>query len=93
MTVINPGVYEVSFSVTGALPSQFGVAVNGVVAPGGLYGTASISQNTGRVILSLAAGDIISLVSFGNALIIPLLTSVGGIGINANAALMINKLA
>jgi len=48
ITVDSGGIYSVFFSLSGTEPSQFGLFVNGVVAPGSIYGSgAGTQQNNG----------------------------------------------
>ena len=45
--IINAGIYEVTFSVLGTEPNQFGLFLNGAVVPGTIYGSgAGTQQNT-----------------------------------------------
>jgi Collagen triple helix repeat (20 copies) len=55
------GEYEVTFSLSALEPNQFGVCRNGLLVPGTIFGSSSGDQSTGTVILSAAAGDVLSL--------------------------------
>ncbi|MDQ1448824.1 MAG: hypothetical protein QOC79_1795, partial [Actinomycetota bacterium] len=87
------GVYLFDFSVSGNEPSQFGLMVNGVAAGGGIYGTgAGTQQNNGQVVVSLLAGDIVTLRNRSSAAAVTLQTLAGGTQINVNASVVIQQL-
>jgi hypothetical protein len=95
ITVTSAGTYAVLFSVSATEPNQFALWVNGVYAAGTRYGSgAGTQQNTGLSILTLAAGDVLTLVndaaSGGNVSLAP---TVGGTGVNVNASVLIIRLA
>jgi len=93
ITVDSGGIYSVFFSLSGTEPSQFGLFVNGVVAPGSIYGSgAGTQQNNGQIVLSLNAGDTLSLVNFSSAAAVGLASVIGGTQANVNASVSIFKI-
>ena len=62
ITVLNEGVYKVTFSVSGTEPNQFALFLNGVMVVGTDYGSgAGTQQNSGQAILAIGAGDILTV--------------------------------
>ena len=90
----NSFAYAILFSVSGVEPNQFAIAVNG--APNGsiIYGSgAGTQQNTGHTILTLGAGDVITLINHTSAAGVTLQTLAGGTATNVNASVFIQRLA
>jgi hypothetical protein len=95
ITVLNEGVYKVTFSVSGAEPNQFGLFINGVVVAESVYGSgAGTQQNTGQAILSIGANDVITLVNHTSAAAVTLAASppIGGTAPTVNASILFQKL-
>jgi hypothetical protein len=91
--VVTTGHYRIDFSASGTQVSQFAVFVNGVVAAGGDYGSgAGTQQNNGSLILSLTAGDSITLRNHTSAAAVGLATAIGGSQANVNASMLIEQL-
>nr|WP_306664912.1 collagen-like protein [Bacillus pumilus] len=91
--VTNPGNYEVTFSVSGVESNQFTLFVNGGPVTNTVYGSgAGTQQNNGQAILSLAAGDTLTLVNHTSAAAVTLQTLAGGTQTNVNASIIIKKL-
>jgi len=87
------GTYLVSFSTSGVEPSQFALFDNGVVVPGTTYGSgAGTQQNNGQMIVTLSAGDTLSIVNDASAAAVTLQTLAGGTATNVNASVVIEKL-
>ncbi|NTW33435.1 MAG: hypothetical protein HGB12_12575 [Bacteroidetes bacterium] len=87
------GDYEIRFNVTGVEPNQFGLFQNGAPIDGAIYGSgAGTQQNSGMVIITAAAGDVITLINHSSAMAATLQTLAGGTQINANASILIKKL-
>ena len=87
------GTYGIGFSVSGAEPNQFAIFVNGAASPMGVYGSgAGTQQNTGHGILTLAAGDAVTLRNHSSAAAVTLQTLAGGTQANVNASILIQKL-
>jgi hypothetical protein len=87
------GEYEVTFSVSAQEGDQFGLTKNGRLVPGSLYGAGSgDEQNTGTVIFSAAAGDVLTLRSFEVSSSIDLAPFAGGSLENSDATLAIHKI-
>lgn len=88
------GTYDVEFVVSGVEPNQFALFVNGAPAPGGGYGSgAGTQQNTGRIIVTLTAGDVITLRNHSSAAAVTLQTLAGGTQTNVNASVVFERLA
>ncbi|CAN5505430.1 hypothetical protein BH20ACT18_BH20ACT18_05180 [soil metagenome] len=91
---VNAGTYKVTFSVSGVEPSQFALFVNGALVPGTVYGSgAGTQQNTGQVIVTLGAGDVLRLRNHTSSAAVTLQTLAGGTQANANASVAIEKLS
>ncbi len=90
----NAGDYKVTFSVSGVEPSQIALFVNGAAVAGGVYGSgAGTQQTTGQMIITAAAGDVLTVVNHSSAAAVTLQTLAGGTQTNANASVTIEKLA
>jgi hypothetical protein len=93
ITVNVAGTYRIDFSVSGSEPNQFGVWVNSAVAPSSIYGSgAGTQQNSGHVILTLAANDVLRLTNRSSAAAVTLASVVGGTQANVTASLLIEQL-
>lgn len=91
--VINAGIYDISWSVSGVEPNQFALFVNGAPVAGGVFGSgAGTQQNSGELIAALSAGDVLTLRNHSSAAAVSLQTLAGGTQSNVNAALVIRKL-
>lgn len=94
INIVAAGTYAITFSVSGVEPSQFTLFVNGAPSTSTTYGSgAGTQQNNGQAILTLGAGDIITLVNHTSAAAVTLQTLAGGTAINVNASVLIEKLA
>lgn len=88
-----PGDYEITFSVSGTEPNQFALFLNGLLVPGTIYGSgAGTQQNTGQAIVTIAAGDVLTLRNHSSASAVTLATPIGGTQANVNASIFIEKL-
>jgi hypothetical protein len=93
IVVSSAGNYQVTFSVSSVEPNQFALFVNGLAVAGSVYGSgAGTQQNTGQVILTLAAGDVLTLRNHTSLLPITLLSVIAGLQTNVNASILIEKL-
>jgi hypothetical protein len=97
ITLVNAGTYEVTFSVSGTEPSQFALFVNtggvATMVPGTVYGSgAGTQQNTGQVIVTVAAGSILTLRNHSSAAAVTLAEPIGGTQVTVNASVVIEKL-
>jgi hypothetical protein len=93
ITVTSAGTYLVDFSVSGIEPNQFSLFINGVAAPGATYGSgAGTQQSHGQLIVTLSAGDVLSLVNHSSAAAVTLQALAGGTQNNVNASLVIEQL-
>jgi hypothetical protein len=95
ITVVNPGVYKVAFSVSGTEPCQFALFINGVVVAASVYGSgAGTQQDTGQAILALNASDVLTLVNHTSAAAVTLAASppIGGTATTVNASILIQQL-
>lgn len=94
IVVVSAGTYSIVFSVSGTEPNQFALFVNGVAQTSTVYGSgAGTQQNTGSAILTLGAGDTITLVNHSSAAAVTLASVVGGTQANVNASVTILRLA
>ena len=67
-------------------------ARNGAAIPGSTYGSGSgTQQNDGHVIVTLAAGDVLTLVNSGSGTAVTLQTLAGGTQTNVNASMTIEQ--
>jgi hypothetical protein len=94
IVLVNAGDYKVTFSVSGTGVSQMALFVNGTtLVPGTIYGSgAGTQQNTGLAIVTLAAGDVLTLRSHSSSAAVGLASVIGGTQANANASVAIEKL-
>ncbi|HFJ9387921.1 TPA: collagen-like protein, partial [Bacillus nitratireducens] len=93
LMVLNAGDYKISFSVSGVEPNQFTLFLNGAPVTSAVYGSGAGTQpNNGQTILTLAAGDIITLNNHTSAAAVTLQTLAGGTQTNINASIVIEKL-
>ena len=93
ITVGSTSTYLVNFSVSGTQLSQVSLFVNGIPAAGTTYGSgAGTQQNGGQAIVSLAVGDVLTLVNHSSASAVGLASNVGGTQANVNASLVIEEL-
>jgi BclA-like protein len=94
IALVNAGDYKVTFSVSGTEPSQMALFLNGALVAGTVYGSgAGTQQNTGQVIVRVAAGDVLTLRNHTSAAAVGLQTLAGGTQTNANASVAIEKLS
>ncbi len=95
ISVINEGVYKVTFSVSGTEPNQFALFINGVPVAESVYGSgAGTQQNTGQAILAIGANDVITLVNHTSAAAVTLAAAppIGGTVTAVNASILFQKL-
>lgn len=79
--------------MSGVEPSQMALMVNGTVAPGGVYGSGAGTQETsGQVIVTVAAGAVLTIRNHTSAAATTLQTLAGGTRTNTNASISIEKL-
>jgi BclA-like protein len=91
--VVSTGTYLIDFSTSGTQVNQFAVMDNGTAIAGTTYGSgAGTQQNNGQVIVTLAAGDILTLVNHSSAAAIGLASTIGGTQANVNASVLIEQL-
>lgn len=92
ITVNETGTYFVSFIVSGVEPNQFAVTINGVREPSTLFGSgAGTQQTTGNAILSLTAGDVLTLRNSGDTAV-AMQNLAGGSRTNVNASIILQKI-
>ena len=93
IAVVNAGNYEVTFSVSGTEPSQMALFDNGALIPGTIYASgAGTQQNNGQAIVTLAAGDVLTVRNHTSAAAVGLATPIGGTAGSTNASIVIEKL-
>jgi hypothetical protein len=92
--VTSPGDYKVSFSVSGVEPSQFALFLNGAPLTDTVYGSGAGTQEAnGQAILTLAAGDVLTLRNHSSSAAVTLQTLAGGTQTNVNASIVIEKVS
>jgi hypothetical protein len=88
------GVYLVSFTVSALQASQMAVFLNESAIAGALYGSGAGTQITsGQVIVSAAAGDVITVRNHSSAAAVTLQSLAGGTLANVNASITLQKLS
>jgi hypothetical protein len=94
ITVSSDGDYLVTFSVSGAEANQFGLFVNGTTLVGGsVFGSGDVSQqNVSQVIVTLSAGDVLTVTNYTSATSVTLNPVIGGAQSTTNASIVILKL-
>jgi hypothetical protein len=93
ISVIVPGDYEVTFSVSGTEESQFALCLNNSPIASTVYGSgAGTQQDNGQAIITIAAGDVLTLRNHSSAAAVTLQTLAGGTQTNVNASIVIKKL-
>ena len=91
--LVNAGDYKVTFTASGTEPSQFALFLNGAEVPGSVYGSGAGTQpSTGQVIVTAAAGDVLTVRNHSAASAVGLQSLAGGTQINVNASMAIEKL-
>ena len=94
VNIVDAGTYRVTYSTSTTEPSQFALTVNGAPAPETVYGSgAGTQQNDGQAILTLGAGDTLTLRNHTSAAAVTLQPLAGGTQGNVNASLVIERLA
>jgi hypothetical protein len=94
INLVNAGTYKITFSVSGVEPSQMALFDNGAPVPGTVYGSgAGTQQNIGQAIITVAAGDVLTIRNHSSAAAVTLQTLAGGTQTNVNASITIEKLA
>ena len=93
IVLVNSGTYKVTFSTSGTEPSQMALFVNGAVVSGTIYGSgAGTQQNSGQVIFTIGAGDVLTLRNHSSSAAVGLQANAGGTRASANASVAIEKL-
>ena len=88
------GDYSIWFYATGVEPNQFALFQNGAPVAGSIYGTGAGTQgNNGMVIITAAAGDVLTVRNHSSSAAVTLQTLAGGTQINSNASILIQKLS
>lgn len=94
ITFVTAGTYEVTFTLSGVEPSQMALFLNGASVAGAIYGSGAGTQpNTGQVIITADAGDVLTLRNHTSAAAVTLQTLAGGTQVNVNASILIEQLA
>jgi collagen triple helix repeat protein len=94
ITLVNIGVYRVTFSVSGTETSQFALFNGATMVPGSLYGSgAGTQQNAGQaIVVTTVANAVLTLRNHTSAAAVGLPTTGGGTLANTNASVLIQKL-
>jgi hypothetical protein len=94
ITLGNAGTYAIWFSESGVEPNQFTLFLNGAPVPGATYGSGAGTQlNSGMVVITAAAGDVLTVRNHTSAAAVTLQTLAGGTVINANASVLIQQIS
>jgi hypothetical protein len=94
VTLVDAGVYKVSFIVSATEANQMAVFLNLTVVAGGIYGSgAGTQQNSGQVIIQANAGDVLTLRNHTSAAVVGLQAAAGGSAASVNASVSIEKLS
>jgi hypothetical protein len=89
-----PSDYAIWFNEAGVEPNQFTLFQNGGPVAGSTYGSGAGTQpNPGMVIITAAAGDVLTVRNHTSAAAVTLQTLAGGTVTNANASVLIEKLS
>jgi hypothetical protein len=93
--LVGSGTYRVEYSISGTEPSQFALFVNGTtLVSGSVYGSgAGTQQSTGQALVTVVAGDVLTLRNHTSAAAVTLATPIGGTQQSTNASVTIEKLA
>ena len=93
VTFVTAGIYKITFSVSATGVSQIGLFINGALVPGSNYGSgAGTQQNTGQVILAVAAADVLTVRNHTTGAAVGLPAAVGGTQQTTNASVAIEQL-
>jgi hypothetical protein len=93
LEVTTPGDYKVSFVLSGVEPDQMSLFLNGAPLAGTVYGSGAGTQQTnGQAIVTLGAGDVVTVRNHSSASAVTLQTLAGGTQTNVNASVVIEKL-
>jgi hypothetical protein len=93
ITLVTAGDYKVTFQVSATEPSQIALFDGATMVPGTVYGAgAGTAQNTGQVIATFAAGDVLTVRNHSAAAAITLAALVGGTQATTSASVVIEKL-
>jgi pSer/pThr/pTyr-binding forkhead associated (FHA) protein len=87
------GDYAIWFTVSGVEPNQFTLFINASPVSGSTFGSGAGTQtNSGMVIITAAAGDVLQLGNHTSAAAVTLQTHAGGTQTNSNASILIQKI-
>jgi len=93
IVVTTPGIYEVTFSVSGTQSNQFALFLNGSLVAGTIYGSgAGTQQNDGQAIITIAAGGVLTLRNHSSTAAVGLASTIGGTQANVNASIVLKLL-
>lgn len=88
------GNYAIWFFINGTQPNQYTLFQNDAAVDGSLYGAGSGNHgNSGMVIITAAAGDILTLRNHTSSSATKLQTSAGGKLTNVSASILIEKIS
>jgi len=97
IVISNPGVYSVTFSVSGSEPNQFAIFLDSVLIPvvGTTYGSgAGTQQNTGpTIITTVIPNSVLTIVNNRSPAAVTLASFIGGTQANVNASVLIKRLS
>ncbi|MGE4214273.1 MAG: collagen-like protein, partial [Anaerotignaceae bacterium] len=94
ITLGSAGDYAIWFYANGVEPNQFTLFQNGGPVSGAIYGSGAGTQpNPGMVIITAAAGDVLTLRNHTSDAAVGLQNLAGGTAINTNASVLIQKIS
>ena len=94
ITIVNAGLYLVTFSLSVVEPNQFAVFQNGFPVNNSTYGSgAGTQQNTGHVLMFCSPGDVITLRNHTSSSAVTLQVFAGGTRANVNASMTLVKIS
>jgi hypothetical protein len=93
ITFTNAGVYRVEFIASVTEPGQLVLALNGIEIPSTVYGRATgTSEISGQAILSISAGDVLTLRNpTGNSPALTFTPNAGGTHADVSASIVIEQ--
>ncbi len=94
ITLLNSGTYLVTFSLSGTGSNQVALFDDEALVPGTVYGSGSgTQQNTGQMIVTVSAGDVLTIRNATSNAAIELATPIGGTRASTNASVTIEMLS
>ncbi len=94
ITLGNAGNYSIWFYVAGIMPNQYTLFQNGAPVAGSIYAAGAGNEpNIGLIIITAAAGDVLTVRNHTSNADTNLQTTAGGTQANVNASILIQKIS